>query len=109
MNIAVLTDKRQDNVMIRDCYDGYCCIINQNIILVNANSFSAPSPLYTECSQSHWGQHTAWPLTLYTENETKNICLPFCIWVPEMDGRVMWAQHGCKVTPGFAVTLGELS
>lgn len=45
MNAAVITDTRQDNIMIRDCYDDYCCIINQNIILANANSLSAPSPI----------------------------------------------------------------
>lgn len=33
MNTAVITDKRQDNNMIRNCYNGYRCIINQNIIL----------------------------------------------------------------------------
>lgn len=54
MNTAVITDKRQDYyITIKDCYDGYRCIINQNTVLVNVNSFSAPSPLYTELSQSH--------------------------------------------------------
>lgn len=57
--------------MIRDCYDGYCCIINQLMILVNANSFCAPSsPMYTELSQSHVGQYTARPLK--QKNKTKN-------------------------------------
>lgn len=46
MNSAVITDRRQDYyIMIRDCYDGYRCIINPNTILVNANSSSAPSPM----------------------------------------------------------------
>ena len=32
--------------MMKDCYDGYRCIINQNIIiLVNADSLGAPRTL----------------------------------------------------------------
>lgn len=40
--------------MIRDCYNGYCCIINENMVLVNAINVCAPSSyMHTELSQSH--------------------------------------------------------
>ena len=68
MNTAAKTDKRQGNTMIKDCYNGNQCIINDNI-LVNAYSFSASSPLYAELSQSHWGQDTAGLLTLHMGNK----------------------------------------
>lgn len=105
MNTAVITDKRQDNNMIRDCYNGYRCIISQNIV----SSASVHPRLCTLNVARATEDSTQLDHRHFTENKTKNIFIPFCNWVPEMDDRVMWAQHGCKVTPGFAVTLGELS
>lgn len=93
--------------MIRDCYNGYCCIINENMVLLNAISVCAPSSsMYTELSQSHSTQVDHW---CFIQKITIWKCRSFSIWVPAMDERVMWAQHGCKVTQGFAVTLCELS
>ena len=49
--------QKQDNVIIKDCYDGSPRVINQNI-LINANGLSAPSLGYTEPGQSQRGEHS---------------------------------------------------